>query len=163
MKFIKKVALLALVSVSMLSAGDKEDLQLIMKKVDQAVALVEKKGTAAFKEFKKEKGEFRFIGTYIWIHDLSGIMLMHPIKTKLEGKNIIGLKDGNGKRFFVEMNSKIKADGEGWVHYTWPKPGEKKRSDKVSYVKKAMLKGKVVVIGSGIYDHTLESVTKLLK
>ncbi len=152
-----------LLTVSFSFAGQKEDLQAIIKKVDEAVALVEKEGKKSYKKFKGEKSSFRFLGTYIWIHDLKGKMLMHPIKPKLEGKNLIGLKDGNGKRFFVEMNNKVKKNGSGWVHYTWPKPGEKKRSDKVSYVKKAKLGGEDVVVGCGVYDLTEAKVLEILK
>jgi len=90
---------------------------------------------------------------------MDGIMLMHPIKPAMENQNFIGLKDGNGKRFFVDMITICKDKGDGWVDYTWPKPGEKERSLKVSYVKKATFDGKDVVVGCGVYDMTLEEIT----
>ena len=45
-----------------------------------------------------------------------------------------------------------KTKGQGWVEYMWPKPGEKKPSKKISYVKRAkMPTGETVVVGAGVY------------
>lgn len=140
------------------TAATKATPQMIIDKVNEAVALVEKEGAASFKKFKGKGCTFIFAGTYIWINDMDGIMLMHPIKPGMEHQNYVGLKDGNGKRFFVDMITVCKEKGDGWVDYTWPKPGEKERSLKVSYVKKASCDGREVVVGCGVYDMTLEEI-----
>jgi signal transduction histidine kinase len=146
------------------TVADSVTPQLIMKKIKEAVALVEKDGKKSFSQFKGKNSPFIFSGTYIWIHKLdSGVMLMHPVKPMMVGQKLIGLKDGNGKRFFVEMNQVVRAQGEGWVEYVWPKPGETKRSNKISYVHKAMCDGEEVVLGCGIYDKTKAEITDALK
>jgi cytochrome c len=87
------------------SASVKATPQMIIEKVDKACEVLSREGRAAFIKFKGKDSEFIFADTYIWIHDMKGVMQMHPIKHKMEGKDLIGLKDVNGKRFFVEMNN----------------------------------------------------------
>ncbi len=140
------------------TASTKPTPEMIMDKVAAGCELIEEKGKAAFSKFKGKHSEFLFAGTYIWINDMNGKMLMHPIKPAMEGKDLISLKDGNGKRFFVDMIDVAEKKGEGWVDYTWPKPGETKRSEKVSFVKKAMCDGEPVLLGCGVYDMTLEEI-----
>jgi len=81
---------------------------MIMDKVDKAAALLQKEGKAAFTKFKGKDSEFIFAGTYVWIHDLSGTMRVHPIKYKMEGQNYVDLKDSNGKLFFIAINETAK-------------------------------------------------------
>jgi len=137
--------------------------QLIIDKVNQACTLLQKEGIAAFPKFKGKDSEFVFAGTYIWIHDMTGVMRMHPVKYKMDGQSLVDYKDPNGKRFFSEMNKVAKEKGSGWVDYMWPKPGEKAPSQKVSYVKLCNVHGEDLVIGCGVYDLPESDVQKLLK
>ena len=75
------------------SASVKPTPQMVVDKVNEAAAILEKEGKAAFPKFKGKDSQFIFAGTYIWIHDEAGNMRMHPIVYKLEGKSIIDLKD----------------------------------------------------------------------
>lgn len=143
------------------SAKDKATAEMIVKKVEEGAALVEKEGKAAFDKFKGKDSAFIFAGTYIWINDMEGVMVMHPIKHKMEGKAMLGLKDINGKLFFVDMIKVAREKGTGWVDYMWPKPGEKDPSLKVSYVKKCKIDGVDMVIGCGVYGITPEEAKKL--
>jgi hypothetical protein len=142
------------------TAAQKPTPQQIMQKVDEGVALLEKEGEAAFPKFKGKDSPFIFGGTYIWIHDAADCkMLMHPVKHKMEGKDYVGLKDKDGKAFFVVMGN-VAAGGGGWVDYWWPKPGDKEPSLKVSYVKAAKVGARTLVVGCGVYDMTLDDVQK---
>lgn len=145
------------------TAKDKPTPELVMEKVNKAALLLEKEGKAAFPKFKGKNSEFIFGGTYIWIHDMNGIMRMHPIKYKMEGQHLIGLKDINGKRFFTVMNKVAKEKGSGWVDYMWPKPGETTQSQKVSYVKYCKVDNEEMVLGCGIYDLSAEEISRLTK
>jgi methyl-accepting chemotaxis protein len=40
---------------------------------------------------------------YFWINDMGPTMVMHPIKPQLDGKDLAGIKDPNGKKLFVDM------------------------------------------------------------
>lgn len=86
---------------------------------------------------------------YFWINDLDAIMLMHPIKPALNGKNLYGLKDETGKQFFKSFVDIVKAKGAGNEEYLWPKPGHDAPVPKISYVEGFKPWG--WVIGTGIY------------
>lgn len=145
------------------SATTKPTTDMIKEKAAKACALLTKEGKAAFPKFKGKDSEFIFAGTYIWIHDLEGVMRMHPIKPKMEGQRFIGLKDSAGKLLFADMNKVAKEKGSGWVDYMWPKPGEKQPSRKVSYVKLCKVDGEDLVLGCGVYDLPEAEVDKLVK
>ncbi len=86
---------------------------------------------------------------YVWINDMQGIMVMHPVAKKLVNKSVLDLKDQNGKLLFQEMIAKVSDKGNGFVEYLWPKPGSEDPVEKLSYVQGFAPWG--WVIGSGVY------------
>jgi signal transduction histidine kinase len=122
-----------------------------MALVDRAAALIESKGKEAFPEFRKKDSEWYAGDTYIFVLDMKGTGLVQPVKPEMEGKDLMDLKDSNGKAIVKEMVSTLKARDSDWIEYTWPKPGKTEPSRKLSYIRKAKLKGEVVIVGSGIY------------
>ncbi len=86
---------------------------------------------------------------YLWINDLTPVMVFHPVNEAMNGKDLSDYKDPDGKRLFVEMAEVCKKEGEGTVGYKWAKPGFNEPVDKLSYVK--LFKPLNWVIGSGIY------------
>jgi cytochrome c len=145
------------------SATTKPTPQMIVGKVDEACKLIEKDGKKAFSKFKGKGSCFIFAGTYIWINDMDGRMLMHPIKPGMENQNLIGLKDSNGKRFFMDIVEIANDKGDGWIENLWPKSGLNDRSQKVSYVKKSVCDGVPVIVGCSVYDMSLEEVNHAIK
>ncbi len=107
---------------------------------------------------KSGKDYFFIIGT-----DLKTVM--HPIKPALNGKDLSGVADPDGKKLFVEMAQVCKEKGEGFVEYLWAKPGEDKPVAKLSYVKLFQPWGWIV--GTGIYiddiDRTISTAEKDVK
>ena len=142
------------------TSSDPLTTELIEKKVNEACELLGKEGEAAFPAFQGQDSNFIFAGTYIWIHDQEGIMRMHPIKYKLNGKNLINLADPTGKLFFAVMNEVCDQKGSGWVDYLWPKPGQKKPSPKISFVKQVKHGNDTFVVGCGTYDENIISKIK---
>ena len=86
---------------------------------------------------------------YFWINDLDAVIVMHPIKPQLNGKNLYEYKDKGGKQIFKEFAAVAGANGDGFVDYVWPKPGFEKPQPKVSYVK--LFEPFGWVIGTGEY------------
>ncbi|MGB1227448.1 MAG: cache domain-containing protein, partial [Poseidonibacter sp.] len=86
---------------------------------------------------------------YFWINDTDAVIVMHPIKPQLNGKDLINYKDKGGKQIFKEFASVAKSKGEGFVDYVWPKPNFEKPQAKVSFVK--LFKPYNWVIGTGEY------------
>jgi methyl-accepting chemotaxis protein len=86
---------------------------------------------------------------YFWLNDMRPVMIMHPVKDELDGKDLSEIKDPNGKKLFVEFVQMVKDHQEGYVEYLWPKPNFDKPVPKISYVKGFEPWG--WIIGSGLY------------
>ncbi len=141
-------------------AQEKATPKEVVQKVNEAVNLIKEKGDAAFDIIRDKKGPFVWKDTYLFVGDYDGIMLVHPFNAKLEGKNLLGLKDANGKLFHAEFIS-IAKSGEGWADYTWVKPGDKTPSPKVGFAKG--VPGKNLFVGGGVWDMTKEEAEKASK
>ncbi len=86
---------------------------------------------------------------YFWINDNHPTMIMHPTAPEMDGKDLSDFADQNGIYLFREFVRIAETKGGGFVSYMWPKPGDKKPVDKVSYVK--LFEPWEWIIGSGIY------------
>jgi methyl-accepting chemotaxis protein len=86
---------------------------------------------------------------YIWVNDMEPRMIMHPVRSDLDGKNLADIKDPDGKALFVEFVDTVRKSGNGFVFYLWPKPGFDKPVRKVSFVSAFPAWGWIV--GSGVY------------
>lgn len=81
-------------------------------------------------------GAIRYDGSeYVWVNDRNRVMVMHPIKPELAGKDMSDFADPDGKKMFREfVRVATGPAGGGFVPYQWPKPGADEPVDKVSYV-----------------------------
>ncbi len=154
------IAALTLVFTVSLVGAEQLSPELCKAKAKAAAALINTEGDAALSKIKDPKSEFRFADGkgYVWVHNLDGIMVMHPIKPALDGKGLLDMRDVNGTYLFVAMNELCEESGEGWVPYSWPKPGEENSSPKVSYVVLVEHGGNSYVAGSGMYDVTVKDI-----
>jgi hypothetical protein len=137
--------------------------EAVMGKVNEACALLEKEGRAAFPKFSGKGSAFIYDGTYITVHTLADhVCLVHPIKFKMVGQNVTAFKDAKGKRFYLVEDELAAQKGEGWVEYYWPKPGTQEAVRKITFIKKCKLPdGTEVVVCSGFYRFNDEAVSKL--
>jgi methyl-accepting chemotaxis protein len=118
---------------------------------DEQGPSTEEKQEQALKVIKS----MRYAGdNYLWINDMQPVMVMHPIKSSMDGENLVGYKDPKGKHLFMEMVEVCRNDGQGFVDYMWPKPGEEKPVAKLSFVR--LFKPWNWVIGTGVYLETAE-------
>jgi len=98
---------------------------------------------------------------YFWINNLDLKMVMHPISTSLNGKDISHVKTPNGKFVFKEMVDLAKKEGHGLIKYVWKKPGFAEPQDKYSYVE--VFKPWGWLIGTGSYLDDVENEITLMK
>lgn len=117
--------------------------------VKLAVAYVKKNGRekalAAFND--QNTKQFHERGLYIFAIDKNGTSLANGALPKLVGKNLIDLKDADGKYVMKAMLETAQRDGKGWVDYRWPNPSSNGIESKSSYLE--MVDN--IVIGAGIY------------
>ena len=108
-------------------------------KVQQAVKVAVDQGIEkALKQVGDKNGPFVWKDSYVLATSADqAVTQAHPIKPGLVGKNLLHVKDVNGVLIFAEI-AKVasSASGKGWVDYMWPKPGEKKPSQKHTYVER---------------------------
>jgi signal transduction histidine kinase len=65
-----------------------------------------------------------------------GLCVAHGARPALIGKNLLGLKDQDGKYLVQALADIANGPGSGWVDYKWPNPINNKIEDKTSYVEK---------------------------
>ncbi|MCX7795141.1 MAG: methyl-accepting chemotaxis protein [bacterium] len=93
---------------------------------------------------------------YFWINDYTPTMVMHPIKSELDGQDLSNYADPTGFKLFVAMVDVVRQKGEGTVKYQWPKAGKDEPQPKISYVKG--FEPWKWIIGTGIYVDDLVAI-----
>ena len=92
---------------------------------------------------------------YFWINDMHPIMVMHPLRPDLDGKDLSDFKDPSGRAIFVEMAAAARNPRGDFVSYQWPRPGSEKPVRKLSFVKGFEPWGWVV--GTGLYIDDIDA------
>jgi signal transduction histidine kinase len=111
---------------------------------DEAVAMV-KKGVAFIKkegkdkgyaEITNKKGQFTDRDLYLVVYGLDGVVRAHGANEKMVAKNLIDLKDVDGKPFVKERVEMGKANATFWQDYKFSNPVSKKIEPKQMYCEK---------------------------
>jgi signal transduction histidine kinase len=122
---------------------------------DDAIAMV-KKGITFIKTSGKDKGyaeisnkQGQFIDRdlYLVVYGLDGTVRAHGANEKMVGKNLIELKDIDGKPFVKERVELAQAKGTFWQDYKFTNPVTKKIEPKSMYCEKL----EDAVVCGGIY------------
>jgi signal transduction histidine kinase len=130
-------------------AADRATADEALAMVKSAIAYMKKHGNEkAFADFADVKNsQWHDRDLYLFVYDFKGINVAHGNNPKMPGKDLLELRDADGKpiiRRFIEVTQ---AKGSGWVDYMWPNPVTKAIEMKTSYVEKT---GDLIV-GAGIY------------
>jgi len=153
---MKKVTIVAMTLLFVVSLAGTAMAQSATKdecvaKCKEAAQMINEKGLdAAIAEINKKDGKFVWKDSYVFLMDLDGKMLAHPVSPGLIGKDNTGLADKAGKLFIKEFADVAKSKGEGWVSYMWPKPGAEAPAKKLTYIYR--VPGKNLLVGAGIYE-----------
>jgi signal transduction histidine kinase len=131
--------------------NDRMERAFVQDAVTDAIGQIEKNGQLALRLFHDVTGPFIAKDAYIFVYDMNGVNLALPAFPSLEGRNLLDMKDTEGKQFIREMLSLVRTSGSGWVDYMWPKPGESVSTQKSSYVSKAKMGDQWVLVGCGVY------------
>ena len=111
---------------------------------DEATAMV-KKGVAFIKANGKDKGyaeitnktgQFVSGDLYLIVYGLDGTVRAHGANETMVGKNLIELKDMDGKAFVKERTELAHAKGTFWQDYKFADPVTKKIEPKSMYCEK---------------------------
>ncbi|TNE52661.1 MAG: hypothetical protein EP344_15460, partial [Bacteroidetes bacterium] len=130
---------------------DRMERDFVVSMVDDAVAQIEKQGESAFYLFRDRASRFIAQDAYVFVIDAEGIELVNPAFPNLERRNLMDLKDVQGKYVVREMFKVVQTSGSGWVDYMWPKPGENVSTVKSAYVRKVDIGDTWLLVGCGVY------------
>jgi len=132
---ITMLALMFTYSASADEFGTKDEAVAMVKRVE--AMFVTDGADATFKAVSdKTTAAFHDRDLYPFIYDMSGNCVAHGARSALIGKNLMELKDQDGKYLIREMVEIASGPGSGWVNYKWPNPLNNKIEDKTSYVAK---------------------------
>lgn len=131
------------------SATREEVIQ--MCKAAAAMLLEDK--DAAIAEISNPQGKFVWKNSYVFLMNMNGRMLAHPMIPQLmEKDNLLDVTDKNKdkpKKIFVEFVDIAQKNGEGWLWYMWPKPNDRTPVDKFTYIYRVGFTD--MFVGAGIY------------
>lgn len=124
----------------------KADAEAMVKK---GVAAIKSEGKEkAYEEISTKGGKFSFQDLYLVVYGLDGMVYAHGANKKMVGKNLIDLKDIDGKAFVKERVEMAKTHNSFWQKYKFTNPENKKIEPKLMYCEKL---NDTVVCG-GIYE-----------
>jgi cytochrome c len=102
--------------------------------VKKAVAFIKANGLdKGHAEVSNKSGAFIDRDLYIVVYGLDGVVRAHGANEKMIGKNLIALKDVDGKAFVQERVDLGKAKGTFWQDYKFTNPVTKKIEPKRMY------------------------------
>jgi signal transduction histidine kinase len=127
-------AVLSAASAHVLAAATADDATAMVKK---GVAFIKSSGAdKGHSEITSKEGQFRKDDLYLVVYGLDGTVRAHGANEKMVGKNLIELKDIDGKPFVKERVELAKAKGTFWQDYKFTNPVTKKIEPKAMYCEK---------------------------
>jgi len=94
------------------TTGTKGEAMAMVKK---AIQFIKANGKdKAFAEFSNTKGQFVDRDLYIAVYDINGKCLAHGQKPNMVGKDLIGMKDPDGKEFIKERVELMRKQNSAW-------------------------------------------------
>ena len=127
------------------------DEALVEDVVERAAALVAERGKEAFGQLRDKTGPFVFMDTYVFVTGVDGTELVNPAQPTLEGRNLLDLRDLEGRSVVREEIAAALRHGRAWVDCTWFKPGGNTPARKRTFVRKVDVGAETYIVGSGIY------------
>jgi len=105
--------------------------------VKKGVAFIKANGAAkGLAEISNKSGQFVDRDLYLVVYGLDGTVRAHGANEKMIGKNLISLKDIDGKAFVQERVDLAKSKGIFWQDYKFTNPVSRKVEPKSMYCEK---------------------------
>jgi cytochrome c len=102
----------------------------------------------AMADITDPKGQFTDRELYLTVYKMDGTALAHGANAKFVGKNMIELRDANGKEHIRERMELAKTKGSFWQDFTFVNPVNKKVEPKQMYCERT---DDMLVVCGGIY------------
>ncbi len=122
----------------------------VVEQVEDAVALIESEGEAAFATLRDPASGFVFGSAYVFVLDHVGVLRVNHAFPQNEGLDLRELTDIEGRPFVREM-LRVPTGEAAWIDYKWPRPGDTRPAAKSSYVRAIDWQGEPLYVGAGVY------------
>jgi hypothetical protein len=126
-------------------AATPEEAQALSERA--AAHIVEFGEQKAFVDFARKDGGFAAGELYVFCYDRDGVVLAHGDNPSWVGRNLLHLKDPDGREPIVLGIDMAFEHGRGWIDFKWPNPATKKIERKSAYV----IRTNDVACGVGYY------------
>jgi cytochrome c len=149
---MKNAILLVSVLVAFVSVSSNAKEQFATKKEAEAmvvktVAAVKANRSKTLEEITAKDAKYVDRDLYAVVYDMTGKVLAHGANNKMVGKDLIELKDPDGKEFVKERVELAKSKGKFWQEYKFTDPETRKILPKEAYCEKA----DDVIVCAGVY------------
>jgi signal transduction histidine kinase len=136
---------------TLLFARDGATREEVVIKCHEAASVFASKGLEELtKQISNPQGTFVWKDSYVFLMDLEGKMVAHPMQPELmKMKHVLLVTDPVGNAIFVHFVNLALSSKSGWVEYLWPRPGQKTPTKKTTYIYR--IPGQNYFVGSGIY------------
>ncbi|BEU94679.1 cache domain-containing protein (plasmid) [Acidovorax sp. DW039] len=175
-------SLLALLSLTMINAYDARSnafearRQALKDIVDAADSLISsiaaeaKAGKLSEDEAKATAiarvGQLRYANGagYVTSITTESVVLNNPASPGINGKNMSDFKDAKGNLLYrMIASTAASSQGNGYLTYWWPRPGEKEPSEKVAYAKRSTAWSWDLIAGDYVDDIQKAFVSSVIK
>jgi signal transduction histidine kinase len=141
MRALKKVPVLGLLAALVLplahAAEGGATADDATKMVKKGMAFIKANGNEkGYAEVSNKAGQFKYQDLYLVVYGMDGTVRAHGANEKMIGKNLIDLKDVDGKAFVRERVELAQSKGTFWQDYKFTNPETKKIEPKSMYCEK---------------------------
>ena len=126
----------------------KEAQQMVKKAIAYIKANGKEKGITAIND---KKGPFVDRDLYVTVYDFNGKCLAHGFNSALIGKDLIGMRDSDGKLYIKERMDMAKTKSAFWLDYKFSNPTTKKIEPKSMYSEVM----DDLIVACGVYKQSL--------
>jgi signal transduction histidine kinase len=137
---MKKIAMMTGLMLALVQTAQAKDEFANAKEaeamVGKAVAAIKANPQKTFEEITKKDAKWVDRDLYVVVYGIDGKVIAHGANDKMVGKELIGLKDPDGKAFVQERVDLAKSKGKFWQDYKFSDPITKKALPKQMYCEK---------------------------
>lgn len=139
---------LALFAATTLAKGEYATKDEAVAMVKKGVSFIKAQGKdKAYAEITNKSGQFTDRDLYLVVYGLDGTVHAHGANEKQVGRNLIDLKDIDGKPFVRERVDLARSKGTFWQDYKFTNPVTKKIEPKQMYCERL----EETVVCGGVY------------
>lgn len=147
-KFISAFLISALCLAGNCFAEEHGTAEQAVQMVHKVIAAIKANGRdKTLAEINTLSQTYRDRDLYVTIMDLKGVELAHGSNKRMQGVNLIDIKDQDGKPYIRERLEIAKTKGKGWQDYKFVNPVSKTIEPKSMYFEKY----EDMIVSCGIY------------